>query len=116
MMMSRLTLLAACVAATCLCSRASAQAATPAPADSAHAPAAMAPAHAPRRDANLITADEIARETAHNAYEVVTRLRPRWLHPYAAHMSRNGETDQVWVYLDGNRMGQIEELGHISAE
>lgn len=44
----------------------------------------------------------------------MSRLRPRWLRGYAAATSRNGQTDQVWVFLDGTRVGPMRELRRIN--
>jgi len=113
----RLPTLAACAAAACLCNPATAQTPTPAPADSAAAQAAAAPARAPRRDANLITRPEIESNGGRNAYELVTRLRPRWLRAIAASTGAAGEMDPVYVYLDGARVGPApRELYRITAE
>lgn len=112
----RFPALAACAAAACLCGRARAQTPTPAPADSA-AQASATPARAPRRDMNLITRPEIESNGGRNAYELVTRLRPRWLRAIAASTGAAGETDPVYVYLDGARVGPApRELYRITAE
>ena len=51
-----------------------------------------------RRDPNRITAEELANYTSLTVFEVVQRLRPRWL------QRRGSEQDPV-VYQDGNRIG-----------
>jgi len=110
-MNARIPLLATCVAAACVCGRAAAQ--TSPPADSA-APPATVPARRAPRNPNVITAAEFEGQGTTNAYELIRRLRPRWIRlsaaDYAAHR------DQVWVYLDGTRLGQLDELGRISSE
>ena len=56
-----------------------------------------------RRDPNLITAEELAEYTNLTCYEVVQRLRPRWL------QTRGSEQNPV-VYQDGNRIGSAESV------
>lgn len=118
-MTSRIALLAACLGLAAIPGAAAGQT-TPAPAhapaDSTAAPAAApAPARARRRDTNLITAEEVATQSARDAYDVVSRLRPRWLRGYAAANNHSGGTDQVVIFLDGTRMGAVQELRRITA-
>ena len=54
----------------------------------------------PRRDPNLITAEELAEYTTLSALDVIRRLRPRWL------QSRGNNTAQV--IQDGARLGDPE--------
>ena len=110
-MNARISLLAACIAATCGCGRATAQ--TTPRADSA-APPAMVPTGRVPRNPNLITAAEIEGQSPTNAYDLIRRLRPRWIRLSAGDYSAH--RDQVWVYLDGTRLGQLSELGRISSE
>ena len=56
-----------------------------------------------RQDPNLITAEELAEYTNLTCYEVVQRLRPRWL------QTRGSEQNPV-VYQDGNRIGSAESV------
>ena len=61
-----------------------------------------------------ITADDITKSKAHNAYEIVSRHRPQWLR-------RRGVSSMVLqggirVYLDERKMGGIEELRDINAD
>lgn len=58
---------------------------------------------APRRDPDVISAEEIGNFVSTNAYEVVQRLRPNWLR------GRN-QADAPVVYVDGIRMGGVEVL------
>lgn len=60
----------------------------------------------PRRDANLITAEELAEYTTLTAHDVIRRLRPRWLR------ARGGGAPQL--IMDGARMGSLEGLSTIS--
>ena len=60
-----------------------------------------------------ITADDIAKTPARTAYDAVSHLRASWLRPRAV-------TSMAWpsgiqVYVDGFRLGGIQELRHIDA-
>ena len=52
----------------------------------------------PRRDSNLITADELSGLTVGNAYEAVRRLRPAWL-------QARGRSPLPVVYRNDTRWG-----------
>ncbi len=72
------------------------------------------------RDASpdLITSVEIANTPVTNAYDLVNRLRPRWLQGQALGSigaGGRGRTQIIGVYLDGARMGGLESLRGISA-
>lgn len=72
--------------------------------------AAQAPAHKPRRDPNLITAEELAAKSAQTLYDAVRALRPQWMmrgRPTALMPQNEG---QLVVYVDGTRFGSIESL------
>ena len=56
----------------------------------------------PRRDPNLITAEELAEYTTLTAADVVRRLRPRWLTGRGA---GTGGSNTPQLILDGARMG-----------
>ena len=63
------------------------------------------------RDRNAITLEEVRSSGASNAYQVVERLRPLWLHSRgdrSVHL-----TTEIVVYLDGNMLGDIESLRSI---
>lgn len=60
----------------------------------------------PRRNANLITAEELAEYTTFTVHDVIRRLRPRWL------VSRGGGSPTV--VMDGARMGGVQSLQSIS--
>jgi hypothetical protein len=78
------------------------------------APAAKVAESSPDR----ITSVEIAATTgAQTAYDLVRRLRPRWLQAGATGSIGGGRaTSQVLlVYLDGNRLGTAEALRTLSA-
>jgi len=57
----------------------------------------------PRQDPNQITAEELANYGSLTCYEVIQRLRPRWL------QRRGSEQDPV-VYQDGNRVGSAADV------
>ena len=128
------TLLAAVIAATAATSASAQTTPAPPPADTA-APAAPAPAPAAarparvRRNPNVITAAELEGQVASDVYELVRRLRPQWLRGRAS--STNGDQTKsmssdvlaspnpahaappVYVFVDGNRMGDAGELRRI---
>ena len=63
----------------------------------------------PRRDPNMITAEELVPHANLNCLEAVRQLRPRWL------QGRGGMNDPV-VVQDGNRMGRaVNVLPNIRA-
>jgi hypothetical protein len=71
---------------------------------------AQASAHKPRRDPNLITAEELAAKSAQTLYDAVRALRPQWMmrgRPTALMPQNEG---QLVVYVDGTRFGSIESL------
>ncbi len=76
----------------------------------ASGPRAGAPA-APRRNPNVITAEEIAGAHAQNALDVVRQLRPRFL------MTQGGttRTHAVQVMVDEVPRGGVSVLGGINA-
>jgi hypothetical protein len=88
----------------------------PAPASPAAAPPLTVqppPVRRPRRNPDLISREEIAGETARNAYELVRKLRSAWLRPRTSMAS---EADSpIHVYLDGQLMGIQDELIRIDA-
>jgi hypothetical protein len=72
--------------------------------------AAQTPARKPRRDANVITAEELAAKPAQNLYDAVRALRPAWMmraRPTALMPQNEG---QLLVYVDGTRFGNFESL------
>jgi hypothetical protein len=82
--------------------------------------AACASSSAPRRPAvssDIITAEEIAQSSATNAYDLVNRLRPRWLQPARTTSSIGGgvvRQPTTLVYLDGARLGGLDALRSLS--
>lgn len=81
----------------------------------------MAPLHAQRRS-NTISLEEIEKSGtgAHNAYEVVQTLRPRWLQVHElSHPPSNDEVPQstpLYVYVDDVRMGPVDYLKTIPVD
>ena len=65
---------------------------------------------------DYVTSMEIEATQAANAYELISRLRPRWLQTSAAgSLSGSVRTQTIAVYLDGFRVGAKEGLRSISA-
>lgn len=77
---------------------------------------AASPAPAPvkrKRNAQMITADEIREANANTAYEAVSRLRPGWLRKRGvSSLNREGT---ILVYQDGMRFGGPGSLQQINA-
>jgi len=69
----------------------------------------------PKPGPNLITADEISRASVQNAYEAVQKLRPAMLSPRQVASANAQATGELLVYMDNNRMGDVEQLRQISA-
>lgn len=69
----------------------------------------------PRSSLNLITAEQIEETRATNAYELVERLRSRWLRTQGRTQLRPGATEEfeVQVYLDDVRLGGVDRLREI---
>jgi len=71
--------------------------------------------HVAPKDRNLITADEIARANASNAYEIVERLRPAFLRTRGAESLQNPTPPTPIIYLDGMRYGTLQTLASVPA-
>ena len=73
-----------------------------------------------RSSGNTLTAEEIAEVNALTAYEVVELARPRWLTPRTlragATPSMGSDRGGPAVYLDGVRVGTLEELRRVRAD
>ena len=69
-------------------------------------------APAPRHSAGVITADELTQTGASNLYDAIQRLRPQWL--TSSRIRRGGSGDDLQVYLDATRYGQMSSLRSIS--
>lgn len=70
----------------------------------------------PDNDPDFVGAAEIAATPAANAYDLINRLRPRWLQPQRIGSISGGavQTQIIAVYLDGGRLGGLEALRSIS--
>lgn len=67
------------------------------------------------RDANLISAQEIAASNESNAYDVITRLRPNYLKTRGHTTINPGGSDYASVFLDGQLYGELLSLRSIPA-
>jgi hypothetical protein len=68
----------------------------------------------PGTNRNLITRPEISASRGNTAYEVVQQLRPDFLRGRVSG-SISGANDLPVVYLDGTRLGDLEQLRSIPA-
>jgi len=59
---------------------------------------------------NLITADEIAKSNASNAYEAVERLRPSFFQTRGSQSIQNTAPPTPMIYVDGMRYGTVQSL------
>ena len=73
------------------------------------------PHHVTPQDRNFITADEIAKSNATNAYEAVERLRPAFLRTRGSQSLQNPEPPTPIVYIDGMRYGALQTLASVPA-
>lgn len=71
------------------------------------------PATDRRPETDVITLEEIQSAHWQNAYELVQTLRPRWLRNHGPD-SILGETPDVQVHLDDNRLGGTAALRNIA--
>lgn len=67
-----------------------------------------------RTDRNLLTREQIQETNKQNAYEVVETLRSNWLRARGP-TSLTSRDAQVQVYIDDNRLGEVETLRTINA-
>jgi hypothetical protein len=69
------------------------------------------------RQANLLTADEIAAANADvtNLYDAISRLRPHWLSSRGPTSFITQGTEYAIVFLDGQRHGDLHSLRSIPA-
>ena len=68
-----------------------------------------------RRDRNIINKTEIESVNATNMYDVIDRLRPRWLTMRAPMRSFTGDTN-ILVFQDNVRLGNLDALRRISPD
>ena len=71
--------------------------------------------HVTPQDRNLITADEIAKSNATNAYEAVERLRPAFLRTRGSQSLQNQVPPTPMIYIDGMRYGPLQTLSSVPA-
>ena len=67
----------------------------------------------PRARADLITLEEMQRAQFSNAHELVTALRPRWLHGRGDDTIL-GEPAEVQVVMDGVKLGGVGALRNVT--
>jgi hypothetical protein len=68
----------------------------------------------PRRDPNVITAEELAARPTLTARQVIEQLRPQFLRVRGTTTLGNAQSqDVIWVYVDGTRMGTVDVLSNI---
>jgi hypothetical protein len=65
-------------------------------------------ARGPRRDPNVITREELASRPFASLFEAVEMLHSNWLQTRGT--DSINQPSQIWVYLDGTRLGGIESL------
>ena len=74
-----------------------------------------AAAERPRRDPNVITAEELAARPTLNARQAIEQLRPQFLRTRGTTTLGNASMgDVIWVYVDGTRMGDLSVLNNIT--
>lgn len=77
-------------------------------------PAPAARAATARRQANLVTADEIKSQGGNNLREVLQALRPSWFRTRPTRVTGSGVTsDPISLFVDGRRVGTVANLGEI---
>lgn len=67
-------------------------------------------------DRNRLTAEEIASVDVQTLYEVVQRLRPRWLEVRAPRSGFSGDDTLIVVYMDRTLLGGPVELSRLGPE
>jgi hypothetical protein len=65
-----------------------------------------------RREANLVTGDEIRAHGGNNLQDILQSLRPAWFRIRATRVA-GLPSDPVTVYLDGRRVGTVSALRDI---
>ncbi|MGH7459528.1 MAG: hypothetical protein ACREMA_00690 [Longimicrobiales bacterium] len=69
---------------------------------------------APAVDRDRITAEQLARVPADNAYEAIRNLQPQWLEGRGPASVTDPTPATAVVYVDGNRVGDLETLRSFS--
>jgi len=71
------------------------------------------------RTGRVLSGDEIVAAHADitTAYDAIARLRPNWLAPHGitSGQANGAGTEYAWVYLDGQRYGDLNTLRNIAA-
>ena len=65
------------------------------------------------QERNFITADEITKSNATNAFEAVERLRPAFLRTRGSQSLQNQEPPTPMIYVDGMRYGTLQTLSSV---
>lgn len=65
------------------------------------------------QDRNMITADEIAKSNAANAFDAVERLRPAFLRTRGTESLSNPVPPTPMIYVDGMRYGTLQSLSSV---
>ena len=68
-----------------------------------------------RYDRNFIGHEDILSNSAIDAYDLIRSLRPHWLKGRGTKSFRNPEASFPMVYVDNDRMGNLETLTSISS-
>jgi hypothetical protein len=68
-----------------------------------------------RRDNTLISSEEIASASASNLYDVVHRLRPRWLQTRAAR-TFDMQEGEIVVFQDQSYLGHLDALRQLNTD
>ncbi|MGH7607999.1 MAG: hypothetical protein ACREME_11735 [Gemmatimonadales bacterium] len=69
---------------------------------------------APRRDANLITAEELSQTSVRSLYDAVRALRPAWMMRSRPTALLREQQAELVVYVDGIRFGNVETLRQLT--
>lgn len=73
------------------------------------------PSRPPRRDAFVISEQELGKSTARNALDAVQQLRPQWLRGRGAG-SLGRASDPVMIYLNDVRLGGPSALAQLTTD
>ncbi|MBI2402053.1 MAG: TonB-dependent receptor plug domain-containing protein [Gemmatimonadetes bacterium] len=68
-----------------------------------------------RRNRNVITAEEIAKSSAGDAYDLIRGLRPAWFVTRGV-VSADPDAGGIVIYVDGIRQGYLSDLRSIPVE
>lgn len=69
-----------------------------------------------RRSADLITREDVMETTAQDAWDVVSRLQPRWLQSRGRVSIQSESAGEPLVYVDGMRFGRVNALRQIHVD